>query len=295
MKIAAIVVTFNRKDMLRQCIQRILEQKEADCDLIIIDNASTDGTEDLIQRINQEHKLVYFNTGKNLGGAGGFQYGLKKAYQLGYDGFWLMDDDTYPEANALKELLRADSVLHGEYGFLSSVTLWKDGTLCNMNVQRVSVHQKIREIEDELTPVVMATFVSFFLRRNTVEKFGLPLKEFFIWSDDLEYSRRISRELMCYVVRDSRVIHFMQSNEKVGIEKESIDRLWRYEYLYRNEVYLYRREGIKGWIYLLARMGLHSMRILQSDTKDKRRKLQIIWKSFAKGLRFNPRIEYVQT
>ena len=58
--------------------------------------------------IIEGHEIIYFNTGKNLGGAGGFQYGLKVAHSLGYKFYWLMDDDTFPEPGALKALIEAD-------------------------------------------------------------------------------------------------------------------------------------------------------------------------------------------
>ena len=46
-----------------------------------------------------------------------------------------MDDDCMPEKDALAALLRAERDLNGSYGFLSSRVLWKDGTLCDMNLQ----------------------------------------------------------------------------------------------------------------------------------------------------------------
>ncbi|MBE5789063.1 MAG: glycosyltransferase [Clostridiales bacterium] len=291
-KTVAIVVTFNRKDMLQECIHRLLEQTEA-CDILIIDNASTDGTYDAISQFIGGERIRYYNTDKNIGGAGGFNYGLRKAYEIGYQYFWLMDDDTYPEKDALSKLLKADAQLNHEYGFLSSMAYWKDGSPCNMNIQRTSLNKKITGTEKDNTKIIMATFVSFFLKRETVEQYGLPISEFFIWSDDLEYSRRISVNQPGYFVPQSRVLHAMSSNEKVGIEKDGKERLWRYVYLYRNEVYVFRREGINGWIYLVCRLILHSVRVLSHKGSDKKEKLRLIWKSFFHGIKFHPEIDFV--
>ena len=79
-RVAAIVVTRNRKALLEKCIQSLLAQKSVSCDVIIIDNDSSDGTEELIRYIT-DTRIFYYNTGSNLGGAGGFNYGFKKAFR----------------------------------------------------------------------------------------------------------------------------------------------------------------------------------------------------------------------
>lgn len=292
-KTAAIVVTYNRKELLLENIQALMKQTVRNkLDIIIIDNASIDGTYESIKRYVDNKEIMYFNTGQNLGGAGGFQYGIKQAYILGYEYFWLMDDDTVPYSNALEELNEASDELM-EYGFLSSVSEWIDGSLCNMNIQRTGINSKNLDYGIPFNRIIMATFVSFYFKREVVEKIGLPIKEFVIWSDDLEYSRRISKIYPCYLVTNSRVVHKMKSNNKVGIENETSDRMWRYKLMYRNEVYVYRREGIKGWIYLGLRMLLHSTRIIFKAKNKKKEKLFLIWKSFNEGLHFNPEIENV--
>lgn len=287
--IAAIVVTYNRKALLKECVEKLQAQTQP-LDILIIDNASTDGTSELFDKC--EDNLHYYNTGSNLGGAGGFNYGIKKAYNLGYDYFWIMDDDTLPYPNALFELFSKKDAI-GQFGFLSSVAEWTDGTLCNMNIQRTGINSKNINYNDTINTVIMATFVSFFLSRKIVEEIGLPIKEFVIWSDDLEYSRRISRKYPCYLITTSKVLHKMASNSKVGIESESEDRLWRYRLMYRNEVYVFRREGLKGWSYLLSRMILHSARIIIFAKEEKINKLVLIWKSFIAGIAFNPEVEKV--
>lgn len=291
--IAAVIVTYNRKDMLRTCIQKLLNQEGAACDILVIDNASSDGTADMIRESFPEPNVRCFNTGANLGGAGGFSFGMRKAVELGYDYIWAMDDDTYAEPDALKELLEADRTLNGNYGFLSGLALWTDGTVCTMNRQHTSLRGFLTGTEQGPVPVIMVTFVSFFVKSETVREFGLPIKEFVIWSDDYEYSRRISRKLPCYAIPESRVVHAMADNKKVGIEHDLPERLWRYEKLYRNEVYVYRREGLRGLLFLFLRINLHRARVLLYAENMKREKLRVIGRSFRSGFRFHPEIEYV--
>ncbi len=291
-RIAAIVVTFNRKEYLVRSIEALQRQQCDDLDVLIIDNASTDGTAEAVASLVDGQRIAYHNTGANLGGAGGFNYGMRLAVEAGYDYLWIMDDDCIPDDGALAALLEADKQLEGNYGFLSSIAYWKDGSPCNMNVQKTGLKDKIEDYTSPLVPVMMATFVSAFIPARRVREVGLPIKEFFIWSDDLEYTRRLSLRYPCYAVNGSRVLHDMKSNDKVNIATDSPDRLGRYAYLYRNEVYVYRREGLRGWVYLFTRVAYHVVKVLLRSTA-KWQKIKVILSSFFAGFRFRPPVEMV--
>lgn len=290
MKTAAVVVTYNRLDMLQQCVRALLAQTVS-CDILLVDNASSDGTESWAADCIAKHRCIHYrNTGANLGGAGGFNFGMRWAVEAGYDYVWVMDDDCIPDPAALEKLLEADGQLNGQYGWLSSQCLWTDGSLCPMNLQRRNPYQDIAGFDNSLVSAQMASFVSLFLRTDTVRKFGLPIREFFIWTDDWEFTRRISRSVPCYAVRDSRVVHAMKQNRVVSIAGDSIDRLPRYRFAYRNDVYLYRREGLPGWLWLLAKDCWHSIQVLKTR-QDCGRQLAVIWNGFWEGIQFHPSIE----
>ena len=291
-RIAAIIVTYNRLGTLTRCIEALQRQNNAAMDILIIDNASTDGTGEALAPLAAQGMLHYHNTGNNLGGAGGFHYGMRVAAEAGYDYLWVMDDDCIPDPDALDALLRADAALGEDYGFLSSVAYWTDGSPCTMNVQKTGLRKKLTDYTSPTVPIMMATFVSAFFPRARVMECGLPIKEFFIWSDDLEYTRRLSRRYPCYAVTGSRVLHDMHANDKVNIATDTAHRLPRYRYLYRNEVYVYRREGLRGWLYLVSRVALHVLKVL-CGASDKRAKIKVILSSFFDGLRFHPSVEFV--
>lgn len=295
-KTATVVVTYNRKKLLQENIEALLKQTVRDTlEIIIIDNASTDGTFEAIKNYIDNNEIVYINTGSNLGGAGGFQYGIRYAAEHDYEFVWVMDDDCIPNENTLEKFYEADKKLEGNYGFLSSKVLWKDLNICNMNIQRRTLTKNINNFRQELIPVVMASFVSLFIKTTIVKKVGLPIKEFFIWTDDWEYTRRISREYPCYVVSNSTVIHKSVSNIGANIYNDSPERLERYNYLYRNDVYLYRREGIKGFVYEFFRLSSHILRVIFQAKNNKFKRIQYILKGTNEGLKFNPQIEYIQS
>ncbi len=293
-KVAAVVVTYNRKELLLECIKCLREQSRSnELDIVIVDNDSTDGTREVLSSYIKNNQIIYRNTGTNLGGAGGFQYGIRYAAEHGYEFVWVMDDDCMPTKDALCQFFISDQALNGNYGFLSSKVLWKDHSLCTMNVQRKSLTTNVDNFSSNRVPIVMASFVSLFIPVSVIKDVGLPIKEFFIWTDDWEYTRRISKKYQCYLCNDSIVIHKSKSNIGANIATDSLDRLDRYMFLYRNDVYLYRREGIKGFLYESVRLTWHILRVLFQAKNNKIRRIFVIYRGTCNGFHFHPIIEYI--
>lgn len=292
-KVIAVVVTYNRKELLKECVNALLNQSYQNCNILIIDNASTDGTHDFINNFIDNKKVFYRNTGDNLGGAGGFNYGIKEAMSMGADYIWLMDDDCVVLDHSLANLMVADRKIKKDYGFLASKVLWKDGSLCQMNIQRKSIRKKNNDFESDITPIAISSFVSCFIPCKNIRDYGLPIKDFFIWADDWEYTRRLSRLMPCYLVNKSVVLHKTNSNEGSDISKDSEDRLERYSFAFRNECYVLKREGLFGLLYYFAKCFYNILKVIRSDKKNKKRRIKIILDSMRKGLVFNPDIETI--
>ena len=297
-KIAAVVVTYNRLELLKQCVES-LKKQTVPCDILLVNNNSTDTTEEWATSVSQENnKIKYRNTGANIGGAGGFNFGMRWAVEAGYEFVWLMDDDCLPYEDSLQELLEAHKILEGKYGWLSSAVLWKDGTACMMNRQKLedNYYEQMELIRYGLVRVKQATFVSLFLCAETIKQVGSPIKEFFIWGDDIEYTRRIAVRygIPSFLAGKSQVLHMMGSNSGSNIATDEKERIERYNYAFRNENYLYRKEGIKGVFYYIAKCGWNIIKILRYAKDSKLQRCYIILSNMIKGLFFNPDIEKVK-
>ena len=290
-KITSVVITYNRKALLEQCI-KALQAQSVPCDIIVIDNASTDGTEEMVRGIT-DPRICYFNTGNNLGGAGGFNYGMKKAVEAGYEYVWIMDDDTIAQTNSLESFLATDKELKGNYGWLSGKALWTDGSMCLMNQQRITPFQKLEPLPDKITKITIASFVSLFMKSEVIQKEGLPVKDFFIWGDDWEYTRRISRKYPCYFVPDSVVTHAMASNLPNHICNTQPDRIERFTLAFRNEWVMFRKEGIGGWLYYFAKCNLNFWKIIFKAPNQKFKRIKCLLKGAWTALFFFPKIEYI--
>lgn len=242
-KIHAVVVTHNRVDMLKQCINAILVQNYKVDKIIVVDNCSTDDTIIQVESLQKENpQIEILSLPTNEGGAGGFNEGMKKAYYNNADFVWLMDDDVLPEKNCLEELVKAKDIINGKISFLASAVRNKENKA--MNVPKIDKNQFIKYtdwyeyLEDSIVKIVKATFVSILVSRHAIEKCGLPWKPFFIWGDDSEYTQRIIRDFSpAYMVGKSKVVHLRSSSDELSIIKEeNKERIPLYFYYYRNNL-----------------------------------------------------------
>lgn len=276
-KTVAVVVTYNRKELLLCAVSALLSLEEGPLSVLIADNASTDGTQEAVLPLLRANpgRLFYENTGKNLGGAGGFAYGIRRAVEMGAYYIWIMDDDCIVKKGALGALLSCAEEKGDAFGFLSSAVYWKDGTPAHMNVQRKNLFREVGDLSAE-TKVKLASFVSLFLTAERVEQAGLPYAEFFIWGDDWEYTARLSALAPSFLVGKSRVEHRSASNLGVDIAGDSPERLSRYFYAYRNEGYFYRTQGLVGRLAFFLKKQYHRLKILRAGGPAKKERLRIL-------------------
>ena len=288
-KLLVLIITYNRLALLKECLQAVLGQTWNSFDILVIDNHSTDGTWEYLQALEGKDSISFLRLGQNTGGSGGFHIGIREALRRGYSHIWLMDDDTVPDSHAAERLLSADRLL-GKYGFLVSLPIWKDGSLCKMNLPLPGQfrREKGRILQEGLLPVRKATFVSMLLKAEIVREVGLPIKEFFIWGDDQEYTERISKKYKCYLVLSSVVQHKTKNNLGSDISTDSPERIERYFYAYRNELYIAKRNGILSLGFYFVRAFYSLIKILLFSKERKWTRVLWLFRGIISGLTFKP-------
>lgn len=260
--LAVVVVTYNRCDDLQQLLQRLAEM-QADFDyLVVVNNASTDGTDSVIDDIRGTFgdRLITRNMPENTGGAGGFHEGVKIASGLPVDWIWLSDDDAMPRLDCFSRLKAAATRRDAAYG---SVALVKDspgGELCwparcaSKRAGSPAMARYVSELED-LREVSMLPFLGFLVSREKVLEVGLPNERYFISGDDMQYSIRLRQAgTRMFLVRDSVVLHPSIPRYSVKVFGRRIDCLrmppWRRKLDIRNRVWNGRlSSGIPGALY----------------------------------------------
>ena len=227
MHIACVIVTFNRLADLKCAVQAVDNQTRPPDRLIILDNCSSDGTAQwLAEMADGRNDVMVLTMDANTGGAGGFHYGIEAAWRWGADWIWTMDDDCQPASDALAQLIRAMDV-HGRdgdgpIGFLASRVNWKDGRPHAMNVPGLIDSPDRYRSAGKRKParIRYSSFVSILIHRRAVQRVGLPVKELFIYGDDVEYTRRITRAgFTAYLIDSSQVRHLTSENQGVTLDR----------------------------------------------------------------------------
>lgn len=301
MKITAVVVTYNRLELLKksiQCLQAALEQVQRgdiDCHICVINNGSTDGTHEWLDAqaglevVHQE----------NVGGSGGFYTGIKKAYEEGADWIWCMDDDVFPKQHCLLSLLEeVNKHVDEPLGILSprrlleGVVFTHEFQHFNFTNPLASMHgKKIKSYGlDETIEIVGCDFEGPFISRKVVETIGFPNKDLFIFCDDTEYCLRahLAGFKLYYVPNALMDKHKFFSNDTWTTKNQK--KKWKRFYQVRNEAYMNHHYG-KNWCvrYLRSFIGLlgyyipalFSMPFSKAwEMKD----LKVLWEAYQDGI-----------
>lgn len=229
-EVAVIVVTYNRLNLLKKCIEAVRIQTYSQFDIIVVNNGSTDGT---LMWLETQKDIMVINQ-KNLGGAGGFHNGIKYAYNKKYKYFWIMDDDGVPSSECLSILKKyADIGFHYVAPNLKNF----DGKSHFIQFDNTQFSNIVNHCG--------GPFNAILLSRKLVQHVGLPNKNFFIWGDEHEYVNRIVNAGF-FVALCLNAIHFHKYTESKGIPTN------RLLYKYRNLVWIYRLDPRKGKIDLFS-------------------------------------------
>lgn len=282
--VQVVLVTYNRRELLREALAAVASQERQSQGVLVVDNASSDGTAEMVR--SEFPTVELLRLGQNEGGAGGFHEGMRWAYEHGADWMWLMDDDTIPRPSALRELLAAADRLRPSTMpmLLASKALWRDGRMHPMNVpgaDRDRMSRVVLGAELGVMPLRSATFVSLLVHRTAVERYGLPLKRFFIWSDDIDYTNRILQDETGFLVPTSVVEH-RTSNPHTAMSATPE----RFYYHVRNTVFMIRGRGRQPRErIILVWVLLSSVYEYLAATEQRRATLGFIGRGLLDGLR----------
>lgn len=216
--ICAVVVTYNRKELLSQCLNGLLNQTHPINAIYIIDNASTDGTpqileekgyikeyfssinepkekENIINMLSEGNqdkkvKIHYVQMHENTGSAGGFHEGVKRVYEKGYDWIWVMDDDVVPKVDCLRNLINATQ--ENNTKLTAFLPVREDLKGNKINWYPFFSKLILRSWNAAKIKSNTIYFEGLLVSKMLIDKIGFPNKDFFTVLDDTEYGLRIS-------------------------------------------------------------------------------------------------------
>jgi GT2 family glycosyltransferase len=205
MTVAAAILTHNRLELLKLSVRSLRNQTRKPDEIIIVDNGSTDGTAEWLSTQND----LFVVTQPNSGSAGGFFSAMKSGYERKHDWVFCLDDDVVPLEDALEQLTSNPYFLSSNTGFLCCRVVDPERKTY-MTPMPIDPFPKWYDTIGKCMCVRVgnANFAGFMVGREAMRRCGLPIKEFFIWEEDREYSERIARSMLCYCVLNSVVVHY---------------------------------------------------------------------------------------
>lgn len=272
MRFAVVIVTYNRLKLLKECISNVLEQTIPFDNIIIVNNCSTDGTDSYLEQLKRENinndNINIINMDENIGGSGGFYYGLKKSVELNNDWTLLIDDDAIISTD-YNELI-STFINENSSGKFSAVS----GTVCvgkeidtnhrsnSISNFRLKVsHIDKKEYDKEFFDYDFTSFCGVYISNRVIGEIGYPCKEYFIWHDDTEYSIRLRKSGKIRNINAAKLDHRVNFNTK-GVDNQLN---WKTYYGIRNMTDLTKRHySVMGQIYTYF---LHSLSLYKFKFK----------------------------
>lgn len=201
MKILAAIVTHNRRELLRRCIAGVHAQTRPVDGLVVVNNASTDGTVEMLDAIGVAHVDQ-----ANLGSAGGWNRSIAECLAGGYDAVWLMDDDGYPDPGALAAL---EAALAPGVACVSSVVLREDEPthfvfpfplldaaglpVLLASPRKLPTLAQLAEVSPDGTYPFAHLFNGALATRAAIEAAGTVDTRFFMFGDEVDYFFRLRK------------------------------------------------------------------------------------------------------
>ena len=306
MRICTVVVTFNRYELLKECLDALISQT-LKTDILVVDNASTDGTDIKIVEDSylKNENIIYKRLLKNSGGAGGFHFGVKYALDNQYDYVWLMDDDAEPELDALEILVNnLDDTKYSAYAPKTFIGTKNNHILSTFGHRGIFDYKdclpafqkaiNLKEYEKDKCEIEMASFVGILIPIASIKRIGLPEYRFFIHHDDTEYSLRLASLGKILMVNQS-IIYHKEKRQEEKIERQFLwfkknrikyEKLWLKYFGLRNSVFIAFKYG-KGYKRYFLAFKLYLDLITNIILYDDKKYIRLIFatNSFFDGLR----------
>lgn len=238
MKYVSVIVTYNRVELLKECIEAMLRQNIELERIIVVDNCSTDGTREFLQQFENDSRFYIFHSDSNEGGAYGFYKGVEIAQNLSYDWLLLIDDDAILNENYLYFIDKAIETDEYKYKAYAGVVTTNNEVCVRHRARMQSPYwfKPLAVVEREYKKTFflcdVASFCGLTISKELVQKIGLPLYEYFIWHDDAEYSIRISEFSKIKNINKSIL------NHKTTLNLAANDVNWKTYYGIRNKLNL---------------------------------------------------------
>ncbi|BBW97701.1 glycosyltransferase family 2 protein [Geobacillus sp. FSL W8-0032] len=201
--VAIIILNWNAYNDTFECLKSLEHLTYPHFHVFLVDNASQDGSFDKLQQDYKDGKfhipITFIQTGANLGFAGGNNVAIKQAYHQGYQYFWLLNNDTVVDPNALTPLVetlendKQVGIVGSKIYYYGTNKIWFAGGKVNTWTGKTK-HIGIKEEDvgqyDQLREVDYITGCSLGFRREILETVGYMCEDYFLYYEETDWNVR---------------------------------------------------------------------------------------------------------
>lgn len=229
-RLAIIIVNYNTKDILRDCLEHLEQLNLSDTRVIVVDNASKDNSADMVE---MEFKHVDLIRAENNGVAAGFNLGIKKATVCDY--YLFLGTDAFPESGCIEGVIDFMEA-HHDVGAATARLVLRSGSL-DMDAHRgfptpwtalthfAGLNSRYflggRNMEE---PHEIDLCISHFMlvEREVFDRVGRWDEDFFVYGEDVDFCWRVKQAgFKIFYMPQFKCLHY--KGVSVGIRKESAD------------------------------------------------------------------------
>ena len=282
--VAIILLNWNNYQDTYECLKTLETLTYPHFHVFLVDNDSSD---DSFTRLKEDQASGKFNvgltciqSGGNLGCAGGNNVGIKKAYEQGFDYYWMLNNDTYvdPEAlSTLVEVIDAEQkvgIVGSKIYYADTKLLWFAGGSVNSYIgtsKMIGIDEEDKGQYDEMKEVDFIVGCSMLFRKEVIEYIGYLEEDYFIYYEDTDWNIRAKKAGWKIIYVPSSIIYHKESS---STKSSDLSPYYAY-YLIRNGYLMVSRINANyKWIafmYLFIRiLKFHILYVLKSNNKLRR-------------------------
>lgn len=265
-RVCAVIVTYNRLETLKTALAHILDQTVQPATIIIVDNNSSDGTQDYLKTLQHLDNVKSMYMESNLGSAGAIARAMKFGLDLqDYDYFWILDDDTFYEKNALQDLI--SNIENSNFALLGL-----HGALIRFGKKRpIKPDVKLQEADYALIDGAL-------IKSDAIRTAGVVDEKFFMMCDDHEFSMRLRKHGFKIGVLKSGADNRLYLGGQGSFTRAT---LWRGYYSARNHMLIIKKYfsfiNLIGYILLQTKLLIAALVYAPDRFKRVRFRLMGIW------------------
>jgi hypothetical protein len=282
----AVVLNWNNYQDTKECVDSLLNSSINLAGIVLVDNASTDGSPEKLKREFKDKAYIHFiNNPMNYGFAKGVNVGIRFALESGADYVFLLNNDALVSTDCIEKLYEAlASIPNGGiagpriFYYKEPQKIWAGESYFSpikLGIYSPQKNKIDRGLSEEIKEVSFVTGCAMLIKREVFESIGLFDEDYYFYNEDVDFClRTLKAGFKILHVPSAKVWH------KIGSTSESrTSEFYMYNLAFSHILLLRKNFSGFGFIYgiFLVLLVYTPFRILQIMRGSRSSKAMFAW------------------